>query len=345
LRVRIEAFNRDHALTKKGLAVMPVCFGISFTTTYLNQAASLVHVYTDGSVGISTAAVEMGQGVHRKIRHVAARTLGVEIDRIRMESTNTTRVANTSPTAASSAADLNGHATRLACLQIVGRLKQAIADEHDLPADEISIEHEEVFSIYESLGLSWERLVSWAYLRRISLSAYAGYATPDIHFDKSKEKGRPFAYHAVGTAVIEATVDGLRGIPRIDSVKIVHDVGQSLDPAIDRGQIEGGVVQGIGWMTCEELLYSPEGKILTDGMATYKVPDITAAPDVTVAFLEAAPQPVGILGAKTVGEPPLMYGIGAYYAILDALRAFRPDLPLVFNAPLTAEKTFRLLWL
>jgi xanthine dehydrogenase large subunit len=343
-RARVAAFNRDHALTKKGLAVMPVCFGISFTTTMLNQAASLVHVYTDGSVGISTAAVEIGQGVHRKIRRVAARALGIELDRIRMESTNTSRVANTSPTAASSSADLNGQATRLACLQIVERLTRAIAAERDCPADQIAIENEEVVRAHQRMGISWEPLVAWAYARRIPLSAYAGYATPGIHFDKSKEKGRPFAYHAIGTAIIEASVDGLRGVPRIDSVRIVHDVGQSLDPAIDRGQIEGGLMQGIGWMTCEELVYTPEGKILTDSLATYKVPDIGATPEVTVAFLEDAPPSVGILGAKTVGEPPLMYGIGAYFAILDALRAFRPDVPLVFNAPLTAEKTFRALW-
>lgn len=343
-RARVAAFNRSHTLTKKGLAVMPVCFGISFTTTLLNQAASLVHVYTDGSVGVSTAAVEMGQGVNRKIRRVAARTLGIGLDRIRMESTNTSRVANTSPTAASSGADLNGHATRLACLQIVERLKQAIAAEHGCPADEIGIEQEEVLRARQRMDLSWEQLVAWAYSRRIPLSAYANYATPGIHFDKSKEKGHPFAYHAVGTALVEATVDGLRGVPRIDSVKIVHDVGRSLDPAIDLGQIEGGVVQGIGWMTCEELVYSPEGKILTDGMSTYKVPDIGATPEVIVTFLDEAPQSVGILGAKTVGEPPLMYGIGAYYAVLDALRAFRPELPLSFQAPLTAERTFWALW-
>jgi len=343
-RARVAAFNHDHKLTKKGLAVMPVCFGISFTTTFLNQAASLVHVYTDGSVGISTAAVEIGQGVHRKIRRVAARTLGIGLDRIRMESTNTSRVANTSPTAASSSADLNGHATRLACLQIVERLEQAIAAEHGWPADEISIEHEEVVRARQRTDLSWEQLIAWAYARRIPLSAYASYATPGINFDKAKEKGSPFAYHAVGTALIEATVDGLRGIPRVDSVKIVHDVGRSLDPAIDLGQIEGGVVQGIGWMTCEELVYSPEGKNLTDGMSTYKVPDISAIPEMTIAFLEDTPQPAGILGAKTVGEPPLMYGIGAYFAVLDALRAFRPGLPLFFQAPLTAERTFWALW-
>ena len=343
-RARVEAFNRDHALTKKGLAVMPVCFGISFTTTVLNQASSLVHVYTDGSVGISTAAVEMGQGVNRKIRRVAARALGIELDRIRMESTNTSRVANTSPTAASTGADLNGHATRLACLQIMERLKQAIAAERGCPAEQISIEREEVVRAHQPMGLTWQQLISWAYSRRIPLSAYAGYATPGIHFDKSKEKGRPFAYHAVGTAVVEATVDGLRGLPRIDSVKLVHDVGQSLDPAIDRGQIEGAVVQGIGWMTCEELVYSPEGKILTDSMATYKVPDIGATPEINVTFLEDGTQPAGVLGSKTVGEPPLMYGIGAYFALLDALRAFRPELPLSFHAPLTAERTFRALW-
>jgi xanthine dehydrogenase large subunit len=342
-RARVAAFNRSHALTKKGLAVMPVCFGISFTTTHLNQAASLVHVYTDGSVGISTAAVEMGQGVHRKIRRVAARTLGIGLDRIRMESTNTSRVANTSPTAASSGADLNGQATRLACLQILERLRQAIAADRGCLVEQIHIDREEVLRGHERLDLSWEELIAWAYARRVPLSAYAGYATPGIHFDKVKEKGRPFAYHAVGTAVVEATVDGLRGVPRIDSVKIVHDVGQSLDPATDRGQIEGGLMQGIGWMTCEELVYSPEGKIQTDSLATYKVPDIGATPEVTVHFLEDAPQQVGILGAKTVGEPPLMYGIGAYFAILDALRAFRPELPLIIQAPMTAERTFRAL--
>ena len=338
-RARVAAFNREHALAKKGLAVMPVCFGISFTTTQLNQAASLVHVYTDGSGGVSTAAVEMGQGGNRKIRQVAARALGIEVDRVRMESTNTTRVANTSPTAASSGADLNGHATRLACLQIVERLKQAVAaDRGGSPAD-IAIEREAVVRDGRPIGLSWEQLVAWAYLKRIPLSAYAGYATPGIHFDKTKEKGHPFAYHAVGTAIIEASVDGLRGVPRIDSVRIVHDVGRSLDPATDRGQLEGGLMQGIGWMTCEELLYTPDGRILTDSLATYKVPDIAATPEVTIDFLEDAAQPAGILGAKTVGEPPLMYGIGAYFAILDALRAFRPDLPPVFNAPMTAEKT------
>jgi len=342
-RARVEAFNRGHALTKKGLAVMPVCFGISFTTTFLNQAASLVHVYTDGSVGVSTAAVEMGQGVNRKIRRVAARTLGISLDRVRMESTNTTRVANTSPTAASSAADLNGHATRLACLQILERLRQALAAERGCSAGEINIDNEYVLQAHQRLDFSWEQLVSWAYARRIPISAYAGYATPGIHFDKSKEKGRPFAYHAVGAAVVEATVDGLRGVPRVDSVKIVHDVGQSLDPVIDRGQIEGAVAQGVGWMTCEELIYSAEGKILTDSMATYKVPDINDTPEVSVDFLEDAPQPVGILGAKTVGEPPLMFGIGAYFAILDALRFLRPDLTPVFLAPMTAERTLLLL--
>jgi xanthine dehydrogenase large subunit len=343
-RARVEAFNREHTLTKKGLAVMPVCFGISFTNTMLNQAASLVHVYTDGSVGVSTAAVEMGQGVNRKIRRIAARTLGLGLDRIRIESTNTGRVANTSPTAASSGADLNGEATRLACLQIMERLKGAITVERNIPANSLTVENEQVVRDRQPLGLTWEALISWAYSRRIPLSAYASYATPGLHFDKTKEKGRPFAYHAVGTAVIEATVDGLRGVPRVDSVKIVHDVGRSLDPAIDLGQIEGALLQGIGWMTCEELVFSSEGKLLTDGLATYKVPDLASTPEISVAFLEETTAPAGILGSKTVGEPPLMYGIGAYFALLDALRAFRPEMPLFFHAPLTAEKTFRALW-
>jgi xanthine dehydrogenase large subunit len=320
LHKRAEKFNAEHRFEKKGVAMMPVCFGISFTTTFLNQASALVHVYTDGSVGVSTAAVEMGQGVNTKIRQVAAATLCIDPDRVRVETTNTSRIANTSPTAASSGADLNGNATRLACLSILARLEEVAASL--LPAK-----------------LDWPELVAAAHARRINLTAHAHYATPKIHFDRTTEKGEPFLYHVTGTAIVEATVDCLRGTCRVDAVRIVHDLGRSLNLLVDRGQMEGGLLQGIGWMTMEEIQHDDNGRLLTDTLTTYKVPDMHCAPGIVEAhFIENPAGPGSVLGSKAVGEPPFMYGIGAYFAILSAMRAYRPALDAFFNAPLTSEK-------
>jgi xanthine dehydrogenase large subunit len=317
--------------------MMPVCFGISFTTIFLNQASALVHVYTDGSVAVSTAAVEMGQGTSTKLRQVAATVLGIAVDRVRIESTDTARIANTSPTAASSGPDMNGHATRLACLDILGRLKEVAG--RLLHAGDIEVRDERVWQAGKPTDLDWPQLVSAAYLGRTNLSAHAHYATPHIHFDKQQERGEPFAYHVTGTAIIEATVDCLRGTCRVDAVRVVHDTGRSIDPLIDRGQVEGGIVQGIGWMTMEEIQYDAEGRLRTDTLTTYKVPDIYSAPnEIAVHFIEQPPGPAGILGAKAVGEPPFMYGIGAYFAAWNALRAFQPTLEPVFDAPFTSEK-------
>ena len=255
-RERVRRYNAVNAMSKKGLALMPVCFGISFTSTHLNQAGALVHVYNDGSVAVSTGAVEMGQGVNNKILQVAARTLGVSQGRLRMESTCTKRVANTSPTAASTGSDLNGKAVELACLEIRGRLLKVAAAALALagPVD-LEMRRESVYRAGEKTGLAWDALVQAAYLGRVSLSAQAHYATPGIHFDRAAEKGEPFAYHVFGTAVVEATLDALRGTGAVDSVRVVHDAGSSLNPQADRGQAEGGIVQGIGWMTLEELVY------------------------------------------------------------------------------------------
>lgn len=342
-RDRVRDYNAGHALSKKGLALMPVCFGISFTSTHLNQAGALVHVYTDGSVSVSTGAVEMGQGVNNKILLVAGRTLGVAQGRLRIESTSTRRVANTSPTAASTGADLNGKAVERACLELRDRLLRVAAGKLGVPAGELEIRAGRVRRGGKEAGLSWEELVLAAYLARVNLSAQAHFATPQIHFDRQKEKGEPFAYHVYGTALVEATIDGLRGTAEVDAVRVVHDGGASLNPLVDRGQVEGAVVQGIGWLTMEELIFSDRGRLLTDTLSTYKVPDIRSAPPIEVRFLADAANPEAVGGSKAVGEPPLMYGIGAYFALLDALRAFRPEKPLPFAAPLTHEKI--LTWL
>lgn len=342
LRSQIDKHNSENRLTKRGLAMMPVCFGISFTSTFLNQAAALVHVYTDGSVSLSTGAVEMGQGVNAKMLSVAAHTLGIDVGRITIETTNTLRVANTSPTAASSGADMNGCATQIACSAIVGRLRDVAAEILDVHADRVQITAETATVDGKPTEMGWEKLVTEAYFKRVNLSAQAHYATPKIHFDRETEKGEPFAYHVYGSAVIETTVDCLRGTYTVDRVGIVHDAGRSLNPVVDMGQLEGGLVQGIGWMTMEELLYS-DGRNLTDTLSTYKIPDILCTPEIEGHFLEDADNPNAVMRSKAIGEPPLMYGIGAYFALLDALRAFRPDREAFFQAPMTPERVLMFL--
>jgi len=341
----VKKFNEANILVKKGIAAMPVCFGISFTSTFLNQASSLVHVYTDGSVRISTAAVEMGQGVNVKIVSIATRTLSINPDRIKIDTTNTSRIANTSPTAASKGADLNGFATRDACNLILERLKKLAAQ--ILNAKDISqieLMDEIVYLNKVKTDLDWIKLINTAYMKRISLSAHAHHATPNIYFDRENMKGDAFAYHVFGTAIVEATVDCLVGTYSVDSVKVVHDFGKSLHPVTDKGQAEGGIVQGIGWMTLEEIIYDNEGKLLTDALSTYKVPDIQFAPAIIdVHFLEDVPNPYGPFQSKAIGEPPFMYGIGAFFAICNAMKAFRPYKSIQYNSPLTHEKV--LLWL
>lgn len=343
--VRVKKFNDESKLYKKGIALMPVCFGISFTTTFLNQASALVHVYTDGSVNISTAAVEMGQGVNAKLMSVASRIFSINPDRIRIDTTNTSRVANTSPTAASKGADLNGYATIDACNLILERLKKVAREL--LSADEsstIEIKDEIVYLNSRATEIDWVKLINHAYVKRVSLSAQAHHATPSIYFDREKMKGDAFAYHVYGTALVEATVDCLRGTYVIDSVKVVHDFGTSIHPVTDRGQAEGGIVQGLGWMTLEEIIYNDEGKLLTDALSTYKVPDIHFAPkELEVHFLEDVPNPYGPFQSKAIGEPPFMYGIGGYFAIINAMKEFKPDKEIIYNAPITNEKV--LMWL
>jgi xanthine dehydrogenase large subunit len=345
LQKEVEDFNAKNKLFKKGIAMMPVCFGISFTKTFMNQARSLVHVYTDGSVGVSTAAVEMGQGVNTKILQVAAKVFSIDPGKIKIQSASTYRIANTSPTAASAAADLNGKATLMACNEILKRLKQVAADELNVPVDSIEIKDESVWANGNKTELNWKKLAMLAHMKRISLSELAHYTPPGIHFDPSKEKGHPFAYHVYGTSIITVTIDCLRGIYELDSVKVVHDYGSSMNRIIDLGQTEGGIVQGIGWMTMEELLYDEKGKLMTNALSTYKVPDIYSAPkEIAVHFLQTDKDNLAIFKSKAVGEPPLMYGIGAYFALRNAIKAFNPTTDVKFDAPMTAEKVLMSLY-
>ena len=328
-------FNETNKFVKKGISITPICFGISFTSTFMNQAGALVNVYYDGSVNISTGAVEMGQGVNMKIKTIAARALSIKPERIRIESTNTGRVINTSPTSASSGADMNGKATEIACLKIIERLIDLAAKK--IGEGEITIKNEVVLLNGEKTDLVWEDLVYEAYLKRVNLAAQALYATPGIYYDHEKQEGKPFAYHVFGTAVTEATVDCLRGTYTFDRVHIVHDAGKSLNYLIDLGQAEGGLVQGMGWLTLEELVYE-EGKLVSDALATYKIPDVHFAPEIKVKFLEDAENPYAVMKSKAIGEPPFMYGIGAYLALKDAAQSFRKDMEWKYVAPLTNER-------
>ncbi|MEP6746162.1 MAG: molybdopterin cofactor-binding domain-containing protein [Bacteroidota bacterium] len=341
----ISVFNASSVLYKKGVAVMPVCFGISFTNTMMNQARALVHVYTDGSISVSTGAVEMGQGVNTKIIQTAAHVFSVATDKVRVQTTSTNRIANTSPSAASATADLNCKATLMACTAIADRLKQVAADELHAPVESISFKDEFIFSDNIKTEVNWKKIVMMAFMKRVSLSEHAHYVTPEIHYDKLKEKGHPFAYHVFGTAITIVTVDCLRGVYEFDAVKIVHDFGASMNLAIDRGQIEGGLVQGIGWMTMEEIIYDASGRLRSNALSTYKVPDIYAVPkEIDIDFLQTDKDNLAIFHSKAVGEPPLMYGIGAYFAIRNAIKAFNPAAVIAFDAPMTPEKTLMALY-
>ncbi len=359
LQKEADEFNAASKYFKKGVALMPVCFGISFTKTPMNQARSLVHVYTDGSVAVSTGAVEMGQGVNTKIAQVAAKVFGLPIEKVRLHTTNTLRIANTSPTAASAAADLNGKATQIACETIRLRLFEVAKDLVESESvEDLSIENGFIHRKGEQTSLDWHTLVMDAHLQRINLSEHAHYATPGINFDWETARGHPFAYHVYGTAIVGVTVDCLRGRYEVDYVKCCYDFGLSMNTAVDHGQIEGGIVQGLGWMTMEEVVYDETGKLRSSALSTYKVPDIYSVPkEIAILPLETTRENLAVFNSKAVGEPPLMYAIAAYFAIRNAIRAFKSSPPglrrgadassagwsadgvvLPFDAPFTPEK-------
>jgi xanthine dehydrogenase large subunit len=334
-----DEFNSTSKYFRKGVAIMPVCFGISFTKTPMNQARSLVHVYTDGSVAVSTGAVEMGQGVNTKIAQVAAKAFGLSIEKVRLHTANTLRIANTSPTAASAAADLNGKATQIACEQIRDRLFEVAKPLVEAETvDSLSLENGFIYRDGERTSLDWQTLVMDAHLQRVNLSEHAHYTTPGINFDWGTAKGHPFAYHVYGTAIVGVTVDCLRGRYAVDYVKCCHDFGSSMNTAVDHGQIEGGIVQGIGWMTMEEVVYDEKGRLRSNALSTYKIPDIYSVPnEIEILPLETSRENLAIFNSKAVGEPPLMYGIGAFFAVRNAINAFNHTSP-EFIAPFTPER-------
>ena len=339
LQQEVNDFNVSNELYKKGLSFMPICFGISFTKTIMNQARALVHVYTDGSINVSTGAVEMGQGVNTKMLQVAATIFSVAAHKIKINSTNTYRIINTSPSAASATADLNGKAVEVACNKILERLKVSAGEILSCDPAAITIKEEIVFNNDRATELTWNELVMATYLKRVSLSEHGHYATPGLHFDPLKEKGHPFAYHVYGTAVTTVTIDCIRGTYTTDAVRIVHDFGNSMNKIIDRGQIEGGLVQGIGWMTMEEIVYDNEGRLRSNALSTYKVPDIYSVPKtIDIHFLETLNDNLAIFRSKAVGEPPLMYGLGTFFALRNAVKAFNPKSSVGFSAPMTPEK-------
>ncbi len=344
-RAAIEAANKAANQTtgslRRGIALTPVKFGISFTTTHLNQAGALVHVYTDGSIEVSHGGTEMGQGLYTKVAQVVARAFGVSRESVRNTATRTDKVPNTSPTAASAAADMNGFAAADACNRIKSALTAYAADYRNHQG-ELHFAEGYVSAPDGSWREPFADFVKAAYMARTPLSATGFYATPDIHFDKVAGKGRPFYYFAHGAAVSEVEIDITSGAYRVNRVDILHDVGDSLNPAIDRGQIEGGFVQGMGWLTTEELLWDDDGRIISDSPANYKIPVAADCPAEFNVSLYDAPNPAPTIHrSKAVGEPPLMLAISVWCALRDAcasLSDYRHLPPLA--VPATAEQVY-----
>ncbi len=341
-RREIQAHNEAHPYRKRGLAITPVKFGISFTNTPMNQAGALVLIYTDGSIQLNHGGTEMGQGLHTKMLQVAASTLGVGLERFRMMPTATDKVPNTSPTAASSGSDLNGQAVKDACETLRARLASVAARMlgFDTP-QALRFEDDWIFDPGEpQRRVAFTEVVKRAHQERVNLSATGFYRTPNLHFDKQRGRGRPFYYFAYGAAASEVEVDGLTGAWTLRRVDIVHDVGDPLNPLVDLGQIEGGFVQGMGWLTMEELVWDERGVLRTFAPSTYKIPTIAEIPEAfNVRLLGDAHQPGVIGGSKAVGEPPLMLAISVREALRDAVAAFAPTPPkeVFLAAPATPE--------
>ncbi len=318
-RGKVDAFNRDSPVVKKGLALMPVKFGISFNRPALNQAGALVHVYTDGSVVLNHGGTEMGQGLFVKVAQVVAEAFSVDLDQIRVSATSTGKVPNTSPTAASSGSDLNGMAALNAAVEIRTRMTAVAAEHFGVPAGEILFSANRVYAGNRSMSFAELAALSWE--NRVSLSATGYYRTPKIHWDFATNTGRPFYYFAYGAAAAEVAVDALTGELRVLRAELLQDCGRSLNPAIDLGQIEGAFVQGMGWLTAEELWWDAEGRLRTHGPSTYKIPGSRDVPPVfNVRILADAPnREATIFRSKAVGEPPLMLAISVFLAIRDAI--------------------------
>jgi xanthine dehydrogenase large subunit len=318
-RREIAAFNKTSRVIKRGLALTPVKFGISFTLTAYNQAGALVHIYRDGSVHLNHGGTEMGQGLYTKVAQVVAEAFQVDIDKVRITATSTGKVPNTSATAASSGSDINGMAALAACTTIKARLVDFAAEHWEVPKDQIEFLPGRVRVGNQQIDFA--DFVNAAYLARVSLSSTGFYKTPKIHWDRAAGKGRPFYYYSYGASVSEVAVDTLTGEYRVERADILHDVGSSLNPALDLGQIEGGFVQGMGWLTTEELWWDDAGRLRTHAPSTYKIPACSDRPKIfNVALLEDSPnREETIFRSKAVGEPPLMLAISVLQALSDAV--------------------------
>ncbi len=341
-REQIERWNARHPHHKRGLAITPVKFGISFTATFFNQAGALVLVYRDGSVQVNHGGAEMGQGLHTKIQQIAAESLGLDLDAVRVMSTRTDKIPNTSATAASAGADLNGAAVANACSELRSRLAEVAAGMLGCDPASVEFSHGRVFPKDElQRAISFAKICEAAYRQRVPLFAHGYYRTPDIHYDPKTGRGEPFHYFAYAAAVSEVEIDGFTGDYRLLRTDILEDVGDSVSPLVDRGQIEGGFIQGVGWLTLEELVWDANGRLATAGAATYKLPSWTEIPDVfNVDFLERAAEPGTIFGSKAVGEPPLMLAISVREALRAAIAAFGCGGPVSLASPATPERVF-----
>jgi xanthine dehydrogenase large subunit len=330
-KAEIAAFNQAHPNTKRALGMTPVKFGISFNLTAFNQAGALVHVYKDGSVLINHGGTEMGQGLHTKMIQVAATALGVPLSFVRLAPTRTDKVPNTSATAASSGADLNGGAIKNACDQIRARLNVVAGGTLGVHPDDVRFVDGVVTGIgFHDKQIAWADLVHSAYFQRVQLWAAGFYRTAGLHWDANRMQGEPFKYFAYGASVSEVEVDGFTGAYRLRRVDIVHDVGDSLSPLIDIGQIEGGFVQGAGWLTLEELRWDESdganrGRLNTQAASTYKIPSFSEMPEeFNVHLFDRATESGVVYGSKAVGEPPLMHAFSVREALRNAVAAFGP---------------------
>ena len=339
-REKVSKFNKQNKYLKKGLALSPVKFGISFTTPLLNQAGALVNVYKDGSIYINHGGTEMGQGLFIKVAQVVANEFGVEIERVKVSATSTAKVPNTSPTAASSGSDLNGMAAREACLRIKQNMSEFALEHFDLSIGELKFQDSCV--LLGKKKITFDDFVSLSYLNRVELFSNGFYKTPKIYFDAIKQKGRPFYYYSYGACVSEVLVDCLTGEYKLLAVDILHDVGASLNPAIDMGQIVGGYIQGMGWLCSEELKWNDSGVLLTTGASTYKIPAIGDTPEHFKVKIKPniSNHENTIHKSKAVGEPPLMLAISTWLAIKNAIYNADNSNKTGLNAPASFEQVF-----
>ncbi|MCX5568583.1 xanthine dehydrogenase molybdopterin binding subunit [Kaistia sp. K-TC2] len=340
-REAITAFNAESRILKKGLALTPVKFGISFTLMMLNQAGALLHLYRDGSLNLNHGGTEMGQGLFLKVAQVVAEEFGVDMGKVAITATRTDKVPNTSPTAASSGTDLNAMAALNACNIIKDRLYTFIEEKWQVRRNQVSFRDNQV--IIGNHVMSLAELANAAYVERVQLSAAGFYKTPKIAWNRDKAEGRPFFYFAYGASCSEVTIDTMTGEMKVDRVDVLHDVGKSLNPAIDIGQIEGGFVQGMGWLTTEELVWDKQGRLRTHAPSTYKIPAASDIPEHfrVELFQSEGPREDTIFKSKAVGEPPLMLGISVFCAITNAIASLKPGVMPALDAPATPEAILR----